>query len=130
MKALSLTGLLFGAAIVATVPISPQFTSRGLEIRLDQAQAQVTRGQARRVTRRAYRQSYRYAARGGFGIYGAGAYGPSYGYWGSGYAYPRYGSVGSSYAYAGQGYGYSVATGPRRSCTVYPSGFRWCWTYF
>ncbi len=42
-------------------------------------------------------------------------------------AYASYRPYYSSYA----SYGYSqVATGPRRSCTVYPSGFRWCWTYF
>ena len=107
MKALSVIGLLFVAAIIATVPISPQVTPRGIELRLDQAQAQLTYGRARRVARRADRQSYRYARRAGYG-----------------YGYP----VAAGYRY---GYGYPVvAAGPRRSCTIYPSGFRWCWTYF
>ncbi len=106
MKALSVIGLLFGAAIIATVPVSPQVTPRGIELSVDQAQAQVTYGRARRVTRRAYRRSYRYARRAG---YAASVYGSGYSY---GSAYPV------------------VAAGPRRSCTIYPSGFRWCWTYF
>ena len=109
MKALSVIGLLFGAAIIATVPISPQVTPQGIELRIDQAQAQVTYGRARRVARRAGRvarradrRSYRYARRAG---YAAGVYGSSYGY-------PV------------------VAAGPGRACRIYPSGFRWCWTYF
>ena len=53
MKALSVIGLLFAAAIIATVPISPQVTPRGIELSVDQAQAQVTYGRARRVARRA-----------------------------------------------------------------------------
>ena len=109
MKALSAIGLLFAAAIIATVPISPQVTPRGIELSLDQAQAQVTYGRARRVprragrvARRADRRSYRYAARAG------------------------YSASGSGYSY-----GYPVvAAGPGRSCRIYPSGFRWCWTYF
>ena len=109
MKALSAIGLLFAAAIIATVPISPQVTPRGIELSLDQAQAQVTYGRARRVARRAGRvarradrRSYRYAGRAG------------------------YSASGSGYSY-----GYPVvAAGPGRSCRIYPSGFRWCWTYF
>ena len=109
MKALSVVGLLFAAAIIATVPISPQVTPRGIELSLDQAQAQVTYGRARRVARRAGRvarradrRSYRYAGRAG------------------------YSASGSGYSY-----GYPVvAAGPGRSCRIYPSGFRWCWTYF
>ena len=102
MKALSVSGLLFGAAIIATVPISPQVTSRGIQLSVDQAEAQITYGRARRADRR----SYRYARRVG---YTGGVYGSSYGY---GYSYPV------------------VAAGPGRSCRIYPSGFRWCWTYF
>jgi len=118
MKVLSIVGLLFVAAIVATVPISPQVTTRGIELGVDQAQAQVTYGRARRIARRADRQSYRYARRAG---YNAGIYSSGYRY---GAGYP----VAAGYRY---GAGYSVvAAGPRRSCTIYPSGFRWCWTYF
>jgi hypothetical protein len=106
MKALSVVALLFVAAIIATVPISPQVTPRGIELSVDQAQAQVTYGRARRIARRADRRSYRYARRAG---YGAAVYGSGYSY---GYRYPV------------------VAAGPGRSCRIYPSGFRWCWTYF
>jgi hypothetical protein len=76
MKAWSVIGLLFGAAILATIPISPQVTPRGVELSVDQAQA-VTYGRYRRVNRRYYRRSYRYARR---GYYGAPYYG-SYGYY-------------------------------------------------
>ena len=102
MKALSAIGLLFAAAIIATVPISPQVTPRGIELAVDQAQAQVTYGRARRIARRADRRSYRYARRAG---YAGAVYGSSYGY-------------------------RVVAVGPGRACRIYPSGFRWCWTYF
>jgi hypothetical protein len=62
MKAWSVIGLLFAAAIFATIPISPQVTPRGLELSVDQAQA-ITYGRYRRVHRRVYRRSYRYARR-------------------------------------------------------------------
>ena len=122
MKAFSTVALLFGAAMIATVPVSGQVTSKGVELKLDQAQAQVTYGRARRVARRVDRRvdrrAFRYARRGG---YVAGIYGPGYGYR-SGY------SATAGYGYGG---GYQVVSaGPRRSCTIYPSGFRWCWTYF
>jgi hypothetical protein len=80
MKAWSIMGLVFTAAIIATIPISPQVTpSLGLGLSVDQAQAQVTYGQARRMARRDYRRSY-------YGFDGA----PSsyYGYYGApGYYY-------------------------------------------
>jgi hypothetical protein len=62
MKAWSVIGLLFAAAIFATIPISPQVTPRGVEMSVDQAQA-ITYGRYRRVHRRVYRRSYRYARR-------------------------------------------------------------------
>ena len=43
MKAWSVIGLLFAAAIFATIPISPQVTPRGVELSVDQAQAQTLR---------------------------------------------------------------------------------------
>ena len=46
MKALSTIGLLFVAAFIATFPVSPQVTPRGIELTVDQAQAQVTYGRA------------------------------------------------------------------------------------
>jgi len=62
MKVWSVIGLLFTAAIIATIPISPQVTPRGLELSVDQAQA-ITYGRARRVTRRVVRRDYRYTRR-------------------------------------------------------------------
>jgi hypothetical protein len=58
MKAWSVIGLLFAAAIFATIPISPQVTPRGVELSVDQAQA-ITYGRYRRVHRRVYRRAYR-----------------------------------------------------------------------
>jgi hypothetical protein len=87
MKTWSVVGLLFGAAIIATIPISPQVTPRGVELSVDQAQAQTTYGRYRRVTRRAYRRGV-YASRPGYYYYGA----PSY----------YYGGYGSYGAYFGQ----------------------------
>jgi hypothetical protein len=103
MKAWSVIGLLFAAAILATVPVSPQVTSSGVELSLDQAQAQTYR-RARVTARRVGRRSYRYARRAyrrGYAVapsyYGASSYG--YGYpAGYGYGYP------SSYGYGGYGY--------------------------
>ena len=58
MRVWSIIGLLFTAAIIATtIPISPQVTSRGVELSVDQAQA-ITYGRYRRVTPRAYRRGY------------------------------------------------------------------------
>jgi hypothetical protein len=94
MKAWSVIGLLFGAAILATIPISPQVTPRGVELSVDQAQA-VTYGRYRRATRRYYRRGYRYARRAYRRGYYSGYYGaPSYyygGYGGYGGYYRRYG---------------------------------------
>ena len=57
MKVWSVIGLLFTAAIIAAVPISPQVTPRGVELSVDQAQA-ITSARHRRVTRRAYGRGY------------------------------------------------------------------------
>jgi len=53
MKAWSVIGLLFTGAIIATIPISPQVTPRGVELSVDQAQAATYRHY-----RRAYRRGY------------------------------------------------------------------------
>src|SRR5262245_982149 len=108
MRAWSVIGLLFMAAIFATTPISPQVTQRGVEVSVDQAQA-VTYGRNRRVTRRRLRRgaaltplaavlsppwAYRragYAAPGGY-YYGAPSYyydARSY-YYGAPYYAPSY----------------------------------------
>src|SRR5438067_1376419 len=65
MKAWSVIGLLFGAAMFATIPISPQVTPSGVELSVDQAQAYYGhyRRVHRRVYRRAYRRGYYYGAR-------------------------------------------------------------------
>jgi len=55
MKPWSVLGLLFGAAILATIPVSTQVTPRGVELSVDQAQA-VTYGRYRRVNRRLLRR--------------------------------------------------------------------------
>jgi len=86
MKAWSVIGLLFAATFLATVPISPQVTPRGLELSVDEAKA-VTYGHYRRVHRRVYRRSYRYARRAYRRAYYYGA--PSY-YYGGGYYGRRY----------------------------------------
>ena len=89
MKAWSVIGLLFAAAIFATIPISPQVTPRGLELSVDEAKA-VTYGQDRRVHRRVYRRHYRYARRTYRRAYYAGApyyYGSPYYYGARSYYY-------------------------------------------
>ena len=63
MKACSVIGLLFAAAILATIPISPQVTPRGVELSVDQAQAQITYRRARVTARREGRRAYRYERR-------------------------------------------------------------------
>jgi hypothetical protein len=80
MKAWSVIGLLFAAAIFATIPISPQVTPRGVELSVNQAQAIL--GHWRRVNRRVNRRAYR---RGYYGGYAA----PYYGYYGAPYYYGR-----------------------------------------
>ena len=89
MKAWSVIGLLFAAAILATIPISPQVTPRGLELRVDEAGA-VTYGRYRRVHRRVYRRAYRSAYYSGApSYYGARSYygAPSYYYGARSYYY-------------------------------------------
>ena len=103
MKTWSVIGLLFTAAILATIPISPQVTPRGVELSVDQAQAQITYGRYRRVTRRAYRRAG-YAAAAGYAATAAG-----YGYGGVGYGYGGYGYGSAPYGYGGPGYEYAAA---------------------
>src|SRR6516162_9999269 len=119
MKACSIIGLLFTAAILATIPMSPQVTPRGVDLSVDQAQAQITYGRYRRVTRRAYRRAG-YAAAAGYGVAAAGYYGGAgYGYGGPGYAAAGYGPVAAGYGYGGAAYGYHVEpAGYGRWCTV------------
>jgi hypothetical protein len=67
MKAWSVIGLLFAAAVLATIPVSPQVTPRGVELSVDQAQAVTyrrARVTARRTARREHRQERRAVRRG------------------------------------------------------------------
>jgi hypothetical protein len=68
MKAWSVIGLLFAAAIPAAIPVSPQVTPRGgLELSVDEAQAityRRARVTARREARREHRQERRAVRRG------------------------------------------------------------------
>ena len=67
MRTSSIVGLLFAAVVLATIPVSPQVTPRGVELSVDQAQAVTyrrARVTARRVNRRAYRHTRRAVRRG------------------------------------------------------------------
>jgi len=67
MRASSIVGLLFAAVVLATIPVSPQVTPRGVELSVDQAQAVTyrrARVTARRVGRREFRQTRRAVRRG------------------------------------------------------------------
>jgi hypothetical protein len=58
-RVFSLVGLAASGLVLATIPVSPQVTSRGVELSVDQAQAVTyrrARVTARRVNRRAYRR--------------------------------------------------------------------------
>jgi hypothetical protein len=67
MRAYSIVGLLFGAIVLATIPVSPQATPRGVELSVDRAEAityRRARVTARRVDRRDYRHTRRAVRRG------------------------------------------------------------------
>jgi len=69
MKVCSFVGLLFAATVLATIPVSPQLTTRGVELSVDQAQAVTyrrARVTSRRVDRRDYRQTRRAVRRGAY----------------------------------------------------------------
>ena len=121
MKAWSVIGLLFAAAILATVPVSPQVTSSGVELSLDQAQAQTYR-RARVTARRVGRRSYRYARRAyrrGYAVapsyYGASSYG-----YGSSVTVTDTPPLGYGYGYPSIGFGFGF--GRRRSGEVIDRG--------
>ena len=62
MRASSIVGLLFAAVVLATIPVSPQVTPRGVELSVEQAQAWTYR-RARVTARRVDRRDYRYTRR-------------------------------------------------------------------
>ena len=65
MKLWSIILLLLTAAVLATIPVSAVSTTRGLEFKLDTAEA-VTYRRARVATRRAYRYDRRAYRRGAY----------------------------------------------------------------
>jgi uncharacterized membrane protein len=102
MRAWSVIGLLFMAAIFATIPISPQVTQRGVEVSVDQAQA-VTYARQRRANRRLLRRGRALTP-------WAAALGRPWAYRGAGYAAPAgyyYGAP--SYYYGAPSYYYGGA---------------------
>jgi hypothetical protein len=118
MKKLSVLSIMVGGALLAAVPLSPQWSAeKNLVLSLDRADARIGRpltpgsiaGVNRRVHRRAYRGAYYgAAAAGAAAAYGVGSYYGSYGYPGyssGSYGYPAYGS-GYGYPAYGSGYGY------------------------
>ena len=107
MKKLSVLSIMVGGALLAAVPLSPQWSAeKKVVLSLDRADARVGRpltpgslaGVNRRVNRRAYRGAYYgAAAAGAAAAYGVGSYYGSYGYpaYSSGsYGYPAYGAGG------------------------------------
>jgi hypothetical protein len=119
MKKLSVLSIVIGGALLAAVPLSPQWSAeKKVVLSLDRADARVGRpltpgslaGVNRRVNRRAYRGAYYgAAAAGAAAAYGVGSYYGSYGYpaYSSGsYGYPAYGSGSYGYPAYGSGYGY------------------------
>jgi hypothetical protein len=119
MKILSVLSIVIGGALLAAVPLSPQWSAeKKVVLSLDRADARVGRpltpgslaGVNRRVNRRAYRGAYYgAAAAGAAAAYGVGSYYGSYGYpaYSSGsYGYPAYGSGSYGYPAYGSGYGY------------------------
>src|SRR6516165_4190045 len=102
MKKLSMLGIVGGAALLAAVPFSLQWSQETAGpavplLTLSHANAQPYRRHVRRVYRRAYRRAY---------------YGSPYsygGYWGG---YGGYGGYGGGYrGYGGYGIGYGVGRG-------------------
>src|SRR5262245_26323425 len=120
MTKLSMLGIIGGAALLAAVPVSLQWSQKGAALSLDTADARIGRpGTALSVAgvhRRAYRRAARAAVYGGaIGAVGYGAYYGGYGY--PAYSAPYYGTgYGYGSYYGGYGYpGYSTApynTGP------------------
>ena len=131
MKKLSVLGIIGGAALLAAMPISLQWSQRTVTLSLDSADARIGRpGTAFSIAgvhRRAYRRAYRsaaYAVGAGAVGYGVGAYYGGYGYpaysapsapyygtgygdaYYGGYSYPAYSYAGYGYPSAYAGYGY------------------------
>ena len=99
MKKLSMLGIIGGAALLTSVPLSLQWSQKNVALSLDSADARIgrplTATSVAGVHRRAYRRAYRSAAYGGIAGYGLGSYygygNPAYSYGSYGYGYPAYG---------------------------------------
>jgi hypothetical protein len=137
MKKFSMLGIIGGAALLAAVPFSIQWSQKNVTLSLDSAEARIGRPwtplSVAGVHRRAYRRAYRAAVYGGVTGYGLGysGYGyPTYGY--SSYGYPAYsygsygyGSPAFSYGYPGYSYGYPGYLGYRVARRVAIHRARW-----
>ena len=102
MKKLSMLGIVGGAALLAAVPFSLQWSQENVGpavplLTLSQANAQYYYGPYRRHARRVYRRAYRRAYYGGYPY----SYGGYYG----GYRPYSYGGYGVGYGGYGGGYG-------------------------
>src|SRR5213080_1714547 len=95
MKKLSMLGIIVGAALLTTAPVSLQWSQKNVALSLDTADARIGRpltatsvaGVSRRVHRRAYRRAVYGTAVVGLGGYGYYRYSsPTY----SGYSAPSY----------------------------------------
>src|SRR6201982_1722294 len=85
MKKLGMLGIIGGAAILTTVPLSLQWSQKNVTLSLASAEAQerpLTATSVAGVSRRAYRRAYRSAAYASAAGYGYRSY--------SGYGYPAY----------------------------------------
>ena len=84
MKKLSMLGIIGGAALLTSVPLSLQWSQKNVALSLDRAKAE-TATSAAGVSRRAYRRAHRSAAHASAAGYGSGlnsGYGcPASGYW-------------------------------------------------
>jgi len=109
MKKLSMLGIIGGAALLTSVPLSLQWSQKNVALSLDSADARIgrplTATSVAGVHRRAYRRAYRSAAYGGIAGYGLGSY---YGYGNPAYSYsyPAYSYGYPAYSYGSYGYGY------------------------
>ena len=113
MTKLSMLGILGGAALLAAVPFSLQWSQGNVGsavplLTVSHANAQPDRRHVRRVYRRAYRRAYYGGYYGGYRPYSYGGYYP-YSYGGYGVGYGGYGGYGGGYG--GYGIGYGVGRG-------------------
>ena len=115
MKKFSMLGIIGGAALLAAVPFSIQWSQKNVTLSLDSAEARIGRPwtplSVAGVHRRAYRRAYRAAVYGGVTGYGLG--------------YSGYGSPAYSYGYPGYSYGYPGYLGYRVARRVAIHRARW-----